>query len=183
MGPYTQQVLTLRAALPTAEVNDAVIGNVMQILRLDITMHEKLLLAIIGLAAVLQIMGCGERGTTEDNFPTATLAPAVKVSSPELAKHTGIYKQKMPFGSFMIMNLKGDGTFVYGTNTKPHIHTGEWSVDDDKIQVTFSKKVALGQTSRYSFDGEGQLTLMEWLDDGKLTEVGEPLRDVFNKVK
>ena len=150
-------------------------------------MHEKVFLATIGLAAVLQIMGCGESESTVDNSPTATpaatLDPAVKASSPELAKHMGTYKQKMAFGSFIIMTLKGDGTFVYGTDTKPRIHTGEWSVDDEKLQITFSKKVLVGQTSRYRFDGDGQLTLMEWLVDGEFTEVGESLRDVFNKVK
>jgi hypothetical protein len=168
-------------------VNDAVTREVMKNLRLEITVHEKVLLTTIGLAAVLQIMGCGESETTVDNSPTAipaaTSEPAVKASSPLLAEHMGTYKQKLAFGSFMIMTLKGDGTFVYGTDTKPRIHTGEWSVDEDKIQITFSKKVLLGQTSRYRFDGDGQLTLMEWLVDGEVTEVGEPLRDVFIKVK
>tara|TARA_B100000686_G_scaffold293025_1_gene322137 strand:- start:1258 stop:1698 length:441 start_codon:yes stop_codon:yes gene_type:complete len=146
-------------------------------------MQSNIILAIIGLAAVLQIMGCGESETTVDNSPTATADPTVKASSPELAKHMGTYNQKLPFGGFMIMTLKGDGTFVYGTDTKPRIHTGEWSVDDEKIQITFSKKVLVGQTSRYRFDGDGQLTLMEWLVDGEFMEVDESLRDVFNKVK
>ncbi len=150
-------------------------------------MRENALLATLGLAAVLQIMGCREADNTVDNSPTATPPatpdPAGKASSPELAKHIGTYKQKMPFGSFMIMNLKGDGTFVYGTDTKPRIHTGEWSVDDEKIQITFSKKVLVGQTSRYRVDGDGQLTLVEWLVEGEVTEVGESLRDVFNKVE
>lgn len=81
------------------------------------------------------------------------------------------------------MTLKADGTFVYGTDTKPRIHAGHWLVDHDKIQITFSKKVLVRQTSRYSFDGNGRLTLMEWLVDGKVVEVGESLRDVFYKVR
>ena len=83
----------------------------------------------------------------------------------------------------MLMTLKADGTFVYGTDTKPRIHTDHWLVDNDKIQIPFSKKVLVRQTSRYSFDGNGPLTLMEWLVDGKVVEVGESLRDVFYKVR
>ena len=83
----------------------------------------------------------------------------------------------------MIMTLKADGTFVYGTDTKPRIHTDHWLVDNDKIQIPFSQKVLVRQTSRYSFDGNGPLTLMEWLVDGKVVEVGESLRDVFCKVR